>query len=96
MNLSKERFLEILKDVEHQVFEGKGIERHGQGTKFEDQPWAVISSHVGSGFVIGQALKKLMELKVFEEGSPQWKREALGAIVYTIMGIMWSERNENN
>ncbi len=91
--LSEEHFLNILDEAHHQVFEGKGEERHGHGLCIEQQPWKHITDNVGTGFVIGQALKKLMELKAFSnpEQYKSWKREALGAIVYITMGIMYND-----
>lgn len=100
--LNKEHFEEILKEVLHQVFEGKGQERHGHGLNLEQQPWKTITDNVGTGFVLGQAMKKLMELKTFipKEDTPEennkalaaWKREAIGAIVYTVFAIMYKEQ----
>lgn len=98
--LSKEHFEYVLGEVMSQVFEGKGDERHGHGDSFEQQPWKLITDNVGTGFVIGQAMKKLMELKTFSnsiEGKlddrayQAWKREALGAIVYIVMSIMYRD-----
>jgi hypothetical protein len=99
--LNEEHFKQILEQVLDQVFKGKGQERHGHGLNLEQQPWKTITDNVGTGFVLGQALKKLMELRTFEpkDNSPEqiekalsaWKREALGAIVYTIFAIMYKE-----
>lgn len=91
--LTEEHFLEVLDYAHHQVFRGKGEERHGHGLDLEQQPWKHITDNVGTGFVIGQALKKLMELKAFSnpEQYKSWKREALGAIVYITMGIMYND-----
>lgn len=90
-DLSRKHFEEILQDTINQVFSGKGMERHGHGSSFEDQPWRHISDNVGEGFALGQAMKKLMELRTFDN-LPAWKREALGAIVYIVMAIMWKEK----
>lgn len=99
--LNEEHFRQILEQVIDQVFKGKGQERHGHGLNLEQQPWKTITDNVGTGFVLGQALKKLMELRTFEpkDNSPEelqkalfaWKREALGAVVYTIFAIMYKE-----
>jgi len=91
-DLTKEHFLDILNDVTGQVFSGKGTERHGHGDTFAEQPWVAISRNVGDGFVLGQALKKVMELRSFDN-VPQYKREAIGAIVYLVMAIMWKEHD---
>jgi hypothetical protein len=78
-DLTKEHFNDVLRQAEAQVFEGKGSERHGLGKPFNEQPW------------VGQAEKKLMELRVFSNHEA-WKREALGAIAYITMAIMHEER----
>lgn len=88
--LSKEHFESILQEALYQVFEGKGRERHGNGIDFSLQPWKSITDNVGTGFVIGQALKKLMEVKNLTTTS-SYKRELLGAIVYIVMAIMYRE-----
>jgi len=100
--LDKKHFEEVLSDVCAQVFEGKGEERHGHGQDLEHQPWKLITDNVGTGFVVGQAMKKLMELKTFssssvdEKLSPKeyaaWRREALGVVVYTTMAIMYRDK----
>lgn len=91
--MNKEAFLKVLEEAANQVFSGKGEERHGHGTKFEEQPWKHITDNVGTGFVLGQALKKLMELRTFtaEEKLASWRREALGAIVYIVMAILYKD-----
>jgi len=100
--LDEQHFRLILDLVSNQVFNGKGLERHGHGLELKEQPWKIISDNVGPGFVIGQAIKKLMELKTFSDNSllpieqrtknfEAFKREALGAIVYTVMSIMYRE-----
>jgi hypothetical protein len=104
--LDKEHFEQVLGDACSQVFEGKGEERHGHGGKFENQPWKLITDNVGTGFVVGQAMKKLMELKTFSSSSideklrpkeyAAWRREALGAIVYVAMAIMYRDKLNNN
>lgn len=93
--LNEQHFDSILTQVKNQVFNGKGAERHGVNTPFEKQPWATITDNVGTGFVLGQAMKKLMELRVMKLHE-SWKREALGAIAYIIMAVMWEELKEKN
>lgn len=105
-NLTREHFEEILYCVLDQVFEGKGKERHGFDSALKDQPWKLITDNVGTGFVLGQAMKKLMELKSFtpksnsnedrQKALAAWKREALGAIVYTVFAIMYREFEEED
>lgn len=99
--ITKENFYNILEQASLQVFSGKGQERHGHGLDLADQPWKVITDNVGTGFVLGQALKKLMELRTFvpkentlsakEHAFAAWKREALGAIVYITMAILYKQ-----
>lgn len=99
--MNKEKFLKVLQDAADQVFAGKGEERHGHGLNLENQPWKVITDNVGTGFVLGQAMKKLMELRTFspkentqaakELAYKAWRREALGAIVYVAMGILYND-----
>ena len=96
--LTEEHFSDVLHQVAEEVFAGKGRERHGQSGNFSQQPWRYITDGVGTGFPIGQAIKKLIEIKNYHEAKEpdivhmaSWKREALGAIIYTVMAIMWTE-----
>lgn len=98
--LSQQHFEAVLEKVRNQVFSGKGEQRHGHGTLLEDQPWVKITEHVGRGFLLGQALKKVYELRSFETNDPKftdeqrheaWVREAIGAIVYLTFAIMNKE-----
>lgn len=87
--LDEDHFKKVLEEAFEQMSQGKGRERHGHGLKFDEQPWKTITDNVGLGFVLGQAIKKIMELKSFEVTSAAWKREALGAMVYLTMAIMY-------
>lgn len=96
--LSIEHFKGVLDLVMDQVQLGKGRQRHGMDSKFSEQPWKYITDGVGTGFPIGQSIKKLIELKNFhEQENPtpeqmyKWREEALGAIVYVVMTILWYE-----
>jgi hypothetical protein len=40
-------------------------------------------------------MKKLMELRVMKTHQ-SWKREALGAIAYVVMALMWEELKEKD
>lgn len=98
--LEFEHFKQVLDAAYEQVTHGKGKQRHGQDFEFSEQPWKYITDGVGTGFPIGQAIKKLIEVKQYhelklntEEGLQAWKKEALGAIVYIAMAIMWVENN---
>lgn len=100
-SINEKNFRLILEQACDQVFSGKGQERHGHGLDLVNQPWKVITDNVGTGFVLGQALKKLMELRTFspkentaaakQQAFFSWKREALGAIVYITMAILYKE-----
>lgn len=70
-----------------QVTSGKGEERHGNGKDFLDQPWRRIADAHGTGFLTGQAAKKLEEAQRFTEHE-RWEREMLGAMVYIAMAIL--------
>jgi hypothetical protein len=102
--LSLEHFKKVLDEAYNQVAKGKGKERHGLFKEFDGQPWKVIAEHVGKEFLIGQAVKKLMELRVHQHtmnslgDTPEsivtkykWRADALGAIVYTAMTIMYED-----
>jgi hypothetical protein len=92
--LSEAHFKFILEKVLEQVFgeKGKGYIRHGgKDTPLSAQTWKYISDQIGSpDFCIGQAIKKLSELK----GKPDfdsWNTEIFGAIVYTVFAAMYQE-----
>lgn len=74
----------VLDDALRQSRDGKGAKRHADGRPWEDQPLMRISCIVGTGFVHGQALKKLGEAAgMIERGELHAAREeVLGAIVY--------------
>lgn len=59
---------------------GKGHERHANGRDFIEQPIFTIAGMVGSGFLSGQAIKKIQEAQRMDTDAAQ--REILGAIVY--------------
>jgi hypothetical protein len=78
--------LHILLDAFEQSAVGKGKERHGTATRFEDQPIFQIpkllgGEKFGQGFRLGQALKKLQESTRLPTAEAAY-RELLGAIVY--------------
>jgi hypothetical protein len=89
--LNEEHFKQILEDAWGQVFskEGKGFKRHGLGIPLDLQPAFLIARTVGPEFLIGQAVKKMLELRIKE--GPSWRVEALGAVVYCIFTIMWND-----
>lgn len=69
-----------------QVTSGKGEERHGKGSDFYDQPWFDVANCHGTGFLSGQAAKKLKEAQGFS--GERWEKEMLGAIVYATMAVL--------
>ena len=74
----------VLHDAFLQSSEGKGKDRHANGKDWTDQPICTISLTVGSGFPIGQAMKKTNEAHTMAlRGlNSEAYRELLGAIVY--------------
>ena len=76
-----------------QATKGKGEERHGNGTDFTDQPWVGLAKAHGSGFLTGQAQKKIMEAVANrEETNYLWyEREILGAINYLAMNLIYEK-----
>jgi len=80
----------ILKRAFNQAADGKGKERHADGKAFEEQPIIRIQELVGSGFCLGQAIKKIQESIRLE--TPQASMELLGAINYIAAVIFFRER----
>lgn len=68
-----------------QVAEGKGAERHGSGKPWDEQPMFKIAEIVGTGFHLGQALKKIEESTRLDDEAAV--KELLGAITYIAAGI---------
>jgi len=90
--LTESHLQRVAKEALDQCLSGKGKERHGEDGALEHQPIWSIAGNVGLGFPIGQAMKKLMELRV--HNGKAWRREALGAVVYTLFGIMLHDHLE--
>ena len=63
---------------------GKGVERHGNGKPWLDQPMFIVTRAAGIGFPVGQALKKTIEAMgmISRSDHAAARRELLGAIVY--------------
>jgi len=80
----------ILKRAFNQAVSGKGKERHADGRVFEEQPIIRIQELVGSGFCLGQAIKKIQESVRLE--TPKSSTELLGAIVYLAAAVFFQER----
>ncbi len=75
----------VLQDAHDHAANGKGHDRHGSdGKPFENQPSMEIARMVGTGYPIGQAMKKCAEASRMEtNGKPDAAiAELLGAINY--------------
>lgn len=75
--------------VNMQVMHGKGVRHGGAMTPFMEQPWRRHADAHGTGFLTGQAAKKLEEAQQWRDSDPErWEREMLGAIAYAGMAIL--------
>lgn len=84
----------IFKQAIDQAQNGKGEERHGQGKPFMKQPWLRLGDVYGTGFLFGQADKKLEEAQGLS--IPEHRRkERLGALVYIAMGLLHEDIDNN-
>lgn len=72
-----------------QAARGKGKERHANNKPFNKQPIIELADKYGTGFLLGQAAKKLEESTGMTYGADV--KELLGAIVYTSASIMHLE-----
>lgn len=87
--LTATRYVElerILNDAYDFAARGKGEERHGNG----GLPWSqqrihTIGNELGTGFAIGQAVKKLFESEGLDDDAAV--REILGAITYAASAV---------
>ena len=79
----------ILDEAYNQSAKGKGLERHGNGKAWTEQPILAITRDTGIGFPTGQAIKKVTEaVGMLGRGEGDAAaRELLGAIVYTAAAI---------
>jgi ADP-ribosylglycohydrolase len=81
---------EVLARAIRQVSEGKGNIRHATGQDYTDQPIMRIQEMVGTGFALGQAVKKIQEsTRLTHNDSIE---ELLGAINYIAAAIIYKER----
>jgi hypothetical protein len=80
---------DVFRAAIEQAMYGKG-ERHGGAvTPFLEQPWLKLAESHGSGFLTGQAVKKIEEAVRGKDGE-QWEREMLGGLVYIGMAIIYN------
>lgn len=89
IKIDRTGFGKVLDLVDSQVFEGKGFQRHGNGTDLRDQIWYTISENVGEGFCLGQAMKKIHELSTKKGSLHAWNTEILGAMSYLVFAYLW-------
>lgn len=80
---------EVFGAVTMQVMIGKGMRHGGASTPFMEQPWRKHADAHGTGFLTGQAAKKLEEAQQWRDTDPaRWEHEMLGAIAYAGMAII--------
>lgn len=87
---------EVYTDAVAQAEGGKGQHRHGLGRGFYEQQWLDVCHRHGTGFLTGQAVKKLNEAAELK-GSltvEAWEKEMLGALNYCAMAILYRRRYE--
>lgn len=74
----------------HQAQEGKGVQRHGNGLPFKDQPIMAITRRRGFGFPFGQIEKKIDEAEgmIARNELNAAEAELLGAINYLAAAVL--------
>lgn len=84
-----EKLDDVLARAFKQASEGKGAERHANDLPFHEQPMQQIANQVGRGFLLGQAIKKVVEAQSL---SPEHAvAEMLGAINYIAGAVIHLE-----
>ena len=88
----------VLLQAYDQSAKGKGKERHANARPFLRQPIMEIARMVGSGYQIGQIMKKVQEAKgMADRGNRQAaKAELLGAIVYSAAAFLLLDEQDNS
>lgn len=84
----------VLNTAYDQAARGKGVERHGNGKAWTEQPIFTIAGQVGDGFNAGQAIKKIQEAQQMAARGEYVKaqHEVLGAIVYAAsLHVLWNK-----
>jgi hypothetical protein len=87
----------VLDAAYSQSAEGKGKERHANGKDFDRQPILEIGRMVGTGFQIGQVMKKAQEAQSMASRSDNDSamQELLGVIVYAAAAVVQlAEQND--
>lgn len=90
-----ERLQRVLEDALAQAARGKGAQRHATttGQPFHEQLICELGRHVGTGFGLGQAAKKVLEAGRLPD--PAAIAELYGAINYIAAAIILIEDRQN-
>lgn len=89
----------VLNTAYDQAARGKGVERHGNGKAWTEQPIFTIAGQVGDGFNAGQAIKKIQEAQQMAARGEYTKaqHEVLGAIVYAAsLHVLWNKESKRD
>lgn len=89
----------VLNTAYDQAARGKGVERHGNGKAWTEQPIFTIAGQVGDGFNAGQAIKKIQEAQQMAARGEYAKaqHEVLGAIVYAAsLHVLWNKESKRD
>lgn len=89
-DIGKSLFILALNETARFVLEEKGNLRHGNGKPILEQDWKFITDNVGTGFCIGQALKKILEVKNISD-PVKWREELKGAISYITFAMVYAD-----
>lgn len=92
-----DRFASLRREMDcaySQASMGKGMERHGDDGRFEDQTTIRMARELGTAFPVGQAVKKLIEgERMMKAGNAAGAlREWHGAMVYAAMACIVGRR----
>ncbi|GAA5442633.1 hypothetical protein Misp06_00807 [Microbulbifer sp. NBRC 101763] len=91
-----QRLYSVLERAYDQAARGKGMERHANGRRFEDQPMQIISGLLDTdGGMAFQAIKKIQESRRLPN-SERRVAELLGAINYIAGMIIYEESHSFN
>lgn len=89
-----EKLNDVLGRAYKQASEGKGKERHANDLPFHEQPMQQVANQVGRGFLLGQAIKKIVESQGMLPDRAV--NELLGAINYIAGSIIHLEASNDN
>ncbi len=88
-----EELREVLERAYNQSARGKGVNRHGKGKSFKEQPIIRNAEKFGMGGPLYQASKKIEESTGLE-GVDAQVHELLGAIIYVAGAIVYLESKD--